>query len=91
MTRVRLSALLMALRLAAPLAARGKTPGRGGPSFSASEHAASQLLLVPGAMQILHPDGLPSDLVAVIHGIGAALGGQIHVRGVSTYPHLTCY
>jgi hypothetical protein len=39
----------------------------------------SQVLLVPNAIQVLHLEGLATDVVAVVHGVGAALGGQLDV------------
>jgi hypothetical protein len=39
----------------------------------------SQVLLAPQAIQILHLEGQLRDAVAVIHGGGAALGGEINV------------
>lgn len=39
----------------------------------------SHVLLVPSAMRILRLGGQTRDVAAVMHGIGAALGGQIDV------------
>jgi hypothetical protein len=39
----------------------------------------TQVLLIPKAIRVLHLRGLSSDAVAVIHGIGATLGGQLDV------------
>jgi hypothetical protein len=39
----------------------------------------SEVLLVPSAMQVFHLDSLATDVFSVIHGRGAAAGGEIDV------------
>ena len=39
----------------------------------------NEVLLAPKAIRILHLKGRDTDAVAVMHGVGAALGGQLNV------------
>lgn len=39
----------------------------------------NEVLLAPEAIRILHLNGMDTDAVAVIHGIGAALGGRLDI------------
>jgi hypothetical protein len=38
-----------------------------------------QVLLIPRALRLLHLNGVPTDAVAVVAGVGASLGGHLHV------------
>jgi hypothetical protein len=46
-------------------------------AYEVAYHA--EVLLVPSAMQVFHLDGLTTDVFSVIHGRGAAVGGEVNV------------